>query len=293
MAVAFGGAPEYHVEGERAGFTNAEIAGTSTSNETVARSCDEMKRAAIAAILIVLCIYGRCYGLELIREVKTQDGFTVRLPNDWKPIPRDMLDKYSQAVARLTRDTEKQVYDYGFQKADAPGWFAYPYILIQVRKTGRIAEAQLKSIERFQGDLDKSMARMQQAMSEVVSDARVGEMVYDPEAHILFSQMRMEVKEIGTIRGLIALLLTEQGGIHIAAYAKGDDFSHYLPLFEKIARGVVPDDNLRYQPRMLESVPVVGSIDWGRVLISALIGAALGAAGMFVTRRLRKKKADP
>ncbi len=253
----------------------------------------EMKRAAIAAIFVVLCLSGICYGVELTQEVKTQDGFTVRLPDNWKAIPRDMLDKYSQAVAKLTRDTEKQVYDYGFQRADAPGWFAYPYILIQVRKTGRIAEAQLKSVKQFQGDLDKSMARMQQAMSGVVSDAAVGEMVYDPKAHILFSQMRMEVKEIGTIKGLIALLLTELGGIHIAGYARGDDFSEYLLLFEEIARGVVPDDNLRYKPRMLESIPVVGSIDWGRVLISALVGAALGAAGMLLTRKLKKKKANP
>jgi hypothetical protein len=242
---------------------------------------------------LVLCLSGICYGVELTREVTTRDGFTLRLPDNWKAIPRDVLDRYSQAVARLTRDTEKQVYDYGFQRADAPGWFAYPYILVQVRKTGRVAEAQLKSVKQFQGDLDRGMARMQQAMSGVVSDARVGEMIYDPKAHILFSRMRMEVKEIGTIKGLIALLLTEQGGIHIAGYARGDDFSEYLPLFEKIARGVVPDDNLRYRPRMLESVPVVGGIDWGRVLISTLIGGALGAAGTLLTRRLRKKKVNP
>jgi hypothetical protein len=252
-----------------------------------------MKRAAVAAILVVLCLSPLCYGADLAQEVRAQDGFIIRLPDNWKAIPRDMLDKYSQAVARLTRDTEKQVYDYGFQRSDAPGWFAYPYILIQVRKTGRIAEAQLKSVKQFQGDMDKSMARMQQAMSEVVSDAAVGEMVYDAGAHILFSRMRMEVKEVGTIKGLIALLLTEQGGIHIAGYAKGDDFAEYLPLFEKIVRGVVPDDNLRYRPRMLESVPVVGGIDWGRALISTLIGAGLGAAGMLLTRRLRKRKARP
>ncbi len=249
-----------------------------------------MKRTALAAILTVLCLYGTCHGIELTQEVKTQDGFTIRLPADWKPIPRDMLTKYSRAVAELTRDTEKQVYDYGFQRADAPNWFTYPYILIQVRRTGRISEAQLKSIKQLQGDLDNSMARMQQAMSTVVSDARTGEMVYDPGAHILFSQMRMDIKEIGTIRGLIALLLTEEGGIHIAGYAKGDDFAHYLPLFETIARGIIPDDTLRYRRHMLESVPVVGGIDWGRVLISALIGGALGAAGMLLSRRLRKKR---
>lgn len=206
-----------------------------------------MKTAIIVAMLFAFSIHADCYGLELNQQIKTPDGFTIRFPDNWRAIPKSVLDAYSQAVAEMRPEAEKQTYHYGFQLSSAREWLVYPYILIQVKKTGRVSEDKLKSIKKLQQGIDEGLAEARGSKAGIVSTARLGETIYDPAAHILFTQMGMDVNDIGSVKVLTALLLTQEGTIQINGVAKATEFENYAPVFEAIARGVVIENRLKYQ----------------------------------------------
>jgi len=197
--------------------------------------------------------------IELTQEIKTPDGFTIRLPAGWVSIPRDVLDSYANKIARNAPNLANQRLDYGFQLSTSRNWFEYPYIMVQIKRTGRIPESQLESLDQVQRGMNKGLGQTQQSMSGVISDAHLGKTTYDPSLHILWSRISANVTGIGVVKGLCAVLLTEDGVIQIISYAMDRDFERSAPLFEEIAKNAVVDDNLRYKPRLTDKVPVAGS----------------------------------
>jgi len=232
-----------------------------------------------------------CHGAGLTQEIKTHDGFTVRLPSDWKEIPRNVLDAYSDAVAKMAPTAGKQTFAYGFQHSSTQGWLTYPYILVQIKKTGRVPEAQLKSVQQVKQGLEKGAEKVQNSMSAIVSDARFGEPIYDPATHILFTRIGMDVKEVGAVKGLVALLLTQEGIIQIAGYTKASEFESYAPVIESIAKGVILEDRLKYQSQIADSIPGSSGIKWDKVLTGAVKGAIIGGAVGLVAVFFMKRKA--
>ena len=236
----------------------------------------------IAALLIAFSAKVVCYADDLSQIVKTSDGFTIHLPEYWIAIPKDVLDSYSEAVAKMVPNTEKQTYAYGFQLSSSQNWLDFPYILIQVKRKGRISEGQLKSIKKVQRELDKGVKETRDKMVTIVSDVQVGETLYDFSSHILFSKMEMDVRGTGLVKGLMAILLTEEGEIEIFSYAKASEYSDYAPIFERIARGVVVDDRLKYKPRIIDSIPFLSGINWSKAITAAIVGGIIALiAGLF------------
>ncbi len=208
-----------------------------------------MKRTvtAMAGILALVLLVGTtCFGVELPQSFPAGDGFTMHLPENWKPIPKNVLDTYSRAIAKMAPKAEKQSYDYGFQRADTPKWFTYPYILVQVKRSGRIPEEQLEALKRIEKAMDDSFAKAKDSLSSFTSNASIGEPLYDPATHILWTRVAIDVKETGTVRGIVGVILTTEGFIQIACYAKDVDFTEYLPLFETVINTTEISDKMKY-----------------------------------------------
>jgi len=250
-------------------------------------------KATIAAVLIALCIPAACDAVDLPQTIHTKDGFTISLPADWVPIPKDALDRVSQNLAKRAPKAERQTYDYGFQLPMKKHWLEYPVILVQVKRTGRIPEAQLKSIMRTDEEVKKGVKKAQDSMSSVVSNAQVGETVYEPTTHILWVKLSMEAQKVGTVKVVSASVLTEEGIITIAGSAPAADFDKYAPIFEAVARSIVVADNLKYRPRVMDAFPLSGQTNptvvfWG-ILIGVLFsGLAVTAAVLLEARRKKK-----
>jgi len=230
------------------------------------------------------------FGADLPQSFAAKEGFTIHLPMDWKPIPKEVLDRYSQAISRIAPKAEKQHYDYGFQRTDTPKWFTYPYILVQVNRSGRIPEEQLKALKRIEKALDDSFAKATDSISSITSNASLGEPIYDPVSHILWTRIAIDVKDTGTVRGIIGAILTEEGFVQIACYAKGDDYGKYQPVFEKVINETDIRADLEYEVRnragkTSEKVRNQGSFTWKTISL-ALIGALL----LFFVGWRRKKK---
>lgn len=203
-------------------------------------------RTVLEMVMIVLLLETPCFGVELPQSFPTADGFSMHLPENWKPIPKDVLDKYSRAIAKMAPKAEKQFYDYGFQRADAPKWFAYPYILVQVKRSGRIPEEQLESLKRIEQAMDDSFAKATDSLSSFTSNASIGEPLYDPASNTLWTQVAIDVNEIGTVRGIIGAILTNEGFVQVACYARNADFKEYFPTFEAVVKNTEIRKELNY-----------------------------------------------
>lgn len=180
----------------------------------------------------------------------------------------------------------------GFQLDQSENWLEYPYILVQVRRSGRIPYSQLKSLRKVKDAFSDEMKKTQDLMSSIVSSWEIGEPLYDSSSHILWTQIAMDVNEVGRVKALSAVLLTDFGAIQIIGTAKANDFNRFAPVFEAIAKNAILSDTIKYEPRLTDSLPVLSRIDWGEVLIKAIVMGVLGVivaliAGM---RRIKARR---
>jgi hypothetical protein len=149
----------------------------------------------------------------------------------------------------------------------------------------------LKSVPRVEKGIGKGLKKVEDAMGSVVSRAEVGKTFYDSKSHILWSQIEMDIAGVGTVRGLLALILTERGAIQVVGYAPATEFDRYGPLFERIARNVSIPEEIRYRPRITDSIPIVSRIDWYKVLVQGILGAVIGGVVGLIAWMRRKQVA--
>ena len=248
-----------------------------------------MYRFHISALIFV--ITSSVFLLASGGEFKTKDGFTVYMPEGWIEIPAKVLQEYSESAANLIPQVEKQIFDYGFQYGNPDKWFSYPYILIQVNRSGRIPEGELKNYRLAETMMKEEIEVVQNKMAGIVSGARQGETIYDPSNHILWTTMTVEVENIGKIFSIIALKLTEFGFIQIMGYSKEAAGQEFLPAFKEIASNISLNPDIAYKRRLIEDTPIIGKINIGKVIraavIWAIIGGFAGLAAWFVKRGRR------
>ena len=247
-------------------------------------------RIVLEMVTFFLLLGTPSFGADLPQSFAVKEGFTIHLPMDWKPIPKEVLDRYSQAISRIAPKAEKQHYDYGFQRTDTPKWFIYPYILVQVNRSGRIPEEQLKALKRIEKAMDDSFAKATDSISSITSNASLGEPIYDPVSHILWTRIAIDVKDAGTVRGIIGAILTEEGFVQIACYAMGEDFEKYLPVFETIIKNTDFRADLRFGTRDTEGKAVKeesgqGAFSWKTMTLVLIVALLLFFAGW----RIKKK----
>jgi len=248
-------------------------------------------RIAVLCVAAILVAGNLSAEITLSQVFDTRDDFTIRLPTGWVQIPKDAIDAYLKEIAKLAPQASRRTIDYGFQLDTSSEWFQHPYIVVQVKKSGRIPDSQLKSLPKVEVEraLQRS-AKKAESVLDFVSRAEVGKTLYDSAAHILWWQTSAEYADEGKVRILTALILTEQGIIQVMNYALATEFDDYAPLFETIVRNVSISEAIRYKPQITDSIPIVSGIDWGGVLGKALVGAVIGGIfGLFAW--MKKKKA--
>lgn len=228
-------------------------------------------------------------GQETKKEFSTSDGFSIFLTNDWIAIPKDILEASAKAFAEATK-MDRQYYDYGFQLTSSQNWLQYPYILIQVKKSGRIPDSQLKKYKTLETDMQKGLQEAEEKSVGLLSNSQLGETYYDSENHILFTVIKMNVQSIGTVVGLTAVKLTEEGYIHFSGYAIESVADKYISFFEDAVRQIKLQDHLVYKPKLTDSVPLISGIDWSKVGEKGLIGAIIGGIISAIALMIRKVK---
>lgn len=248
----------------------------------------------IALCLSAMLIAGVASGATpLPQTVETSDNFTMSLPAEWIQIPRDVLDAYMKKMAELAPQAPKQTFEYGFQLKTPAGWFHYPYMLVQVRNIGRVPEAELKSLPRVENALREGIKQAETGAKSLCAEMSVNKTYYDSDSHILWTQVSTEVVNVGTVRGVMAMILTERGIIQVMCYARSAEFEQYAPMFEEIARNVRVGETIRYRPKLTDSIPPVLRSPLGRIVILAVIGGVIGGVYGMVAALRRKRRTEP
>ena len=186
--------------------------------------------------------------VELMQGFKTQDGFTMYLPDGWVEIPNEVLKQHSDKVSELVPQIGKQVYDYGFQSPPADNWMTHPYILVQVKRTGRIPEEELKKYKQVHEVFSEHIGEVEDMVSSILSNTQLGETLYDAENRILWMNISFDLQQTGRVNAQIAVKLTGFGVIQVTGYATEDTFSTYQPLFQKITMQINLDNSIKYKP---------------------------------------------
>lgn len=223
------------------------------------------------------------FSISVIAEehvVIAGNDYKITLPSNWIEIPKDVLEQYEKAVRETTKQNIN--FEYGYQPSSSKSWFEYPYALVQVNRGGRLSEDQFKEHKKIERGFKEGIDKVKASAGDILSNAKMGETIYDQDAHILWSKMSMDVSGVGRANGLIAAKLTEYGTIQFMGYAKEEDFAQYEAVYRKTINSITVKESDIYKPRLSDGAPKIFSIDIEQLLIMAMIGALIGGAvGLF------------
>jgi len=177
-------------------------------------------------------------------EQYQKDGFAISIPGDWVEIPRDVIDQYEAALAKLNPSTAPPHYDYGFQLDGAEYWLELPYILVQVNSNGRVPESEIYKLEEFS---PQEVVEKQEGLRSVMSNIQAGKMYFDKDMEVIWMRMASDVANVGRVSGLSGLVLTGKGYIAVNGYSLEEESPEYEPAFRAIVKSVTPESGLEYK----------------------------------------------
>jgi hypothetical protein len=242
-----------------------------------------MRSWTYSCCLIVTTVLWSMPGLCLTMELPA--GVTVHVPEGWALMPPSALDAHSLKLAQLGRPDGQNTYDCGLQLSSATTNTPYPYMLVQVKRTGRVGRSEIAEFKVMQEHLADAVAAFEKTLSPTNTGSSFGTFVFDAPANILWLPAATANPEGEPLRGLLALVLTEQGAIHVACYSRDTEFPAYFPLFETFVRQLTPGPALAYHPRFSDAHPVLANMNWRGLAIPGLIVLVLGAAVLRLVRR--------
>lgn len=221
-------------------------------------------------------------------------GYSVTLPDDWVQLPYTVVSNYTRTIQKMANGGFNESYDDGFQRSAQGQWFKYPYILVQIKETGRVPERQLAQMKTLRSDVQRGADMAAKKLSAVVSDMSVGDTYYDATNKCILVRSTASVAGVGDIKALTCGYLTERGIIFFHCYALSGQFDDLLPVFQKLLRSVRIKDGLRYRPHLSDRT----GFDFGRVGRSGLIGGVVGGLaglvlGLFKMIQKKGQKKGP
>jgi hypothetical protein len=247
----------------------------------------------LSLIFVIVSLCGRSQAQDTNSgHIVRGENFTLKLPDTWKEIPPGVMASTFKAMEQLAPGVvAANHYDYGYQLASAPAAIIYPYVLVSIKKNGRVPESSVVNLATTGGAIKESANEAADKLKSILSNVRLGQPVYDRQKHALFMNSTMDIKGVGPIKWLTAVCLTEEGSICVYCYATADEFENYFKTFESIVNSVEIANGISYKPRMMDSVPVLGKFDFRHMGRSAMIGAVVGGlAGLIIAISKKKKK---
>lgn len=218
------------------------------------------------------------------KTFETDDDFLITLPDGWVQIPGSVLQAFSEKMDELSPDTPRQIYDYGYQMDGDGRWLTYPYVLVQVRPEGRIPSGELaryQSKRSHTEDIDRS-------------EVRFGNSTYDKEHQILWSMLTTPAQNGESAKALIAVKLTEHGYIRLTGCATETSFDEYEKVFRDAFSSLEIDEFIAYKPQFADTMPVIGGIMTGKVILwfvqAVVIGGVLWLVYIRIKRLVRKSR---
>jgi hypothetical protein len=215
-------------------------------------------------------------------------GYSANLPEGWRQIPPKILADYSDTVNRVSGGKIRQQYQDGYQRDFNGKWLIHPYILVQVQETGRVPEGQLRNLKPVRRGIEKGLGQAADGLGDVLSQAALGETLFDSTNKCLWMQFSANVAGVGPIKAVSCGFLTEKGVIYFHCYSKAAEFEELLPAFQRAMSSVGITETWRYKPHLGDQV----GFDFGTVFRRTLYGALIGGVAGAIVWSVKKFQAN-
>lgn len=195
------------------------------------------------------------HAAELTKRVVTKDGFTIVLPDGSTQMPLEMLDQMNQDLRQQLADPVNELsrkyppsggqgkvpaIDYAFRLPSAKPTLEDPYVFVFVDRSGWKSESHLPANAKVIARLEQEGADLvrKSPTASMVSDAKVGEAVFDQANHILWLTTRINRQNASPMEVISGERLTQYGAVRVNCYCDATLASEYKPLFEQIIRSI-------------------------------------------------------
>jgi len=221
--------------------------------------------------------------------------YSLTLPDDWTPIPADVL----AATAQAARNPSAKIalnYDAGFQPAARKPWFSYPYCVVIVMPYSRfglnrqIREDEFPKLVKAMTGLDINKAASDSVAPDGrarLSNASMGQPTLDTARRRFVAPLQLTVAGVGTIKGTLAGYFGRDALVEIGFYSRDADTAHYAPTADAII------DSFHFAPAADYDPSANPPSFWANVgkmtLTGAVIGGLVGLVG-YLSARARKSK---
>ena len=175
---------------------------------------------------------------DLVQTVKAKDGFTCKIPADWKQIDTQALEGYTKELAEKMPNAKLPLPSHGFEPDNIKSGVEYPNILVlptvMPKNVGGATIEDLKKLanktkERLQKNIDSKLQD-----NSMNATANVKDVSYDENGQFVRIVTVGEVPDIGVIHSVSVLFGTTDGMLTFQFNSRESDYGQYADLFSKI-----------------------------------------------------------
>lgn len=223
----------------------------------------------------------------------SESGIAFEIPEGWVEIPNDIIKQHFDEIKKQRPNLTIPNFDWGFQKKSGK-WLSYPYILVQMNRSGRLPAYQLSKIKMI--DNSSAGKKIESQSNNFIKNAKMGEMVYDSIAKIIWQEASMNVDNFGKVNMLMGMHLIKNGTMNMYGYSAETDIEKYRKTFENIIMSANIADSLKYKANLEDNeglgtaINILKAIDWSKVADKALIGGIIGALAATIGLFFRKRR---
>jgi hypothetical protein len=224
-----------------------------------------------AAVALVLAAATAGAAEPGFRRVEIYDRLaTVEVPADWREIDPLHLEEITMWSAEATAGRSVEVYQHGF-RPQAPGDDAtLPYMLVQIRESGRLRYGRFLHLQPLNEFQDQNRRSFADGIPPLVMGVAVDNVSFDPTTFSLRLEHTLDLRFKGRVTVLTAAFLTERGLLSLHFVDRERRIDDDRPLFDRIVASVTLSPAIAYRPRSTDHLPGLPFF-----VAAAIVGAAL------------------
>ena len=219
-----------------------------------------------------------------VRQVSVYNGHvTFEIPADWAEIPPEVLESRSMSLAEASGGRLTEIYQYGFRSGDPENDFFLPECLIQFRESGRLSYRRFLRLPNAEEMRETGREPIDERAGPAVRKMELNDAVFDRDSYSLTLRNNLVLSNEGRTSVKSVAFLTESGLFTMHFYSRVRATEAMDEISTRIVESVRFDDELRYQPRLLDRWPPQPATIL--VLVGSLIAIAALAIHFLQRRR--------
>ncbi len=243
-----------------------------------------MRATRLIAVVVLLLAGAPASATDAaVRRVVIYGGLVgMEIPDDWVEIDPLHLDELSMWSAETTAGRSVEVYQHGFLPKDPEVDRSLPYVLVQIRESGRLRYGRFLHLQPLDDLREDARRSFPDGIPPLVMDVAVEGVAFDPTTYSLRLEHTLDLRFKGRVTVLTAAFLTERGLLSLHFVDRERRIDDDRALFGRMVDSVTFSPEISYRPRMSDHLPGLPFF-----VAAAIVGAAL------IVVLLRRRRSQP